>query len=188
MLDAEPPLDDADRLGGGAADRPQPRAAAEEPVGRPGRAGGAHRGARERARRGARRRRLVQAARRPGRIARGEVAILYRTRDQARPLEEALLSKRVPHHVLGSLGFFERAEVRDALAHLALVVNPHDRVALSRALGAQPGIGPVATARVAGYASDQELDLLAACRARGGDRGPPRGTGHDALAARPRAV
>ena len=67
--------------------------------------------------------------------------------------------------MLGSLGFFERAEVRDALAHLALVVNPHDRVALSRALGAQPGIGPVATARVAGYASDQELDLLAACRA-----------------------
>ena len=94
----------------------------------------------------------------------GEIAVLYRTRDQARLLEEALLSKRVPHHVLGSLGFFERAEVRDALAHLALVVNPNDRVALSRSASAQLGIGPVAVARLAGYATDAQVDLLVACR------------------------
>ena len=93
-----------------------------------------------------------------------EIAVLYRTRDQARLLEEAFLSKRVPHHVLGSLGFFERAEVRDALAHLALVVNPNDRVALSRSAAAQPGIGPVAVARVGGYATDAQIDLIEACR------------------------
>ena len=104
-------------------------------------------------------RRLVDRGARPG-----EIAVLYRTRDQARPVEEALLARRVPHHVLGSLGFFERAEVREALANLALVVNPADRVALARALGAHPGIGPVAIARVAGYATEAGVDVVEACR------------------------
>ena len=104
-----------------------------------------------------------------------EIAILYRTRNQARLLEEALVPKRVPHHVLGGLGFFERAEVRDALAHLALVVNPNDRVALARALVAHPGIGPVAVARIAGYASDSAVDLLAACRSAAAIAGLRRG-------------
>src|SRR4051812_38913743 len=54
----------------------------------------------------------------------GEVLVLARTGFASAPIQVALAAAGIPHRVLGSLGLYERAEVRDALAHLALLVNP----------------------------------------------------------------
>jgi len=96
-------------------------------------------------------------------VAPEELALLYRTRGQARPLEQALLPARLAYRVLGGLGFFEHAEVRDALAYLALVSNPRDRLAFERALQIpRRGLGPAAIARLLGLAERERLDLLSA--------------------------
>src|SRR5205085_7852588 len=61
-----------------------------------------------------------------GGIPRREIAILYRSNAQSRVLESALFNAGVPYRVYGGLRFFERAEVKHALAYLRLVENPND--------------------------------------------------------------
>jgi DNA helicase-2/ATP-dependent DNA helicase PcrA len=73
---------------------------------------------------------------------RDECAILYRTTAQSRLFEEALMQARIPYRVYGGLRFFERAEIRDALAYLRLVANPHDDAAFERVVNTpNRGIG-----------------------------------------------
>ena len=73
---------------------------------------------------------------------RHECAILYRTTAQSRLFEEALIQAQIPYRVYGGLRFFERAEVRDALAYLRLVVNPDDDAAFERVVNTPTrGIG-----------------------------------------------
>jgi DNA helicase-2/ATP-dependent DNA helicase PcrA len=78
----------------------------------------------------------------------GALAVLVRTRAQLRPLEDALLLAGIACRVVGGQGLWETAAVRDLVAHLTLLVNARDEVALGRALRTRPGIGPVAVARV----------------------------------------
>jgi DNA helicase-2/ATP-dependent DNA helicase PcrA len=92
-----------------------------------------------------------------------EVAVLFRTRAQARLLEDGLLWAGVPSRMLGGQGLWESAAVRDLVSHLTLCSNPRDTVALARALRCQPGVGAVAVARVLGAAEDHDGDLLATC-------------------------
>ncbi|MBT8440021.1 MAG: DNA helicase II [Gammaproteobacteria bacterium] len=74
---------------------------------------------------------------------RNDVAILYRTTAQSRLFEEALLQAAIPYRVYGGLRFFERAEVRDALAYLRIVSHRHDDAAFERCVNQPPrGIGP----------------------------------------------
>jgi len=95
----------------------------------------------------------------------GDLAVLYYGRSQARLLQEELMLARVPFRVEGSMGIYERTEVRDALAWLFLVNNPYNRIAFERAVQApRRGIGPAAIARVAHCAYSQGVDLLEACR------------------------
>ena len=71
-----------------------------------------------------------------------ECAILYRSNAQSRLFEEQLLVHEMPYRVYGGLRFFERAEVRDALAWMRLVASRHDDTAFERAIGAPPrGVG-----------------------------------------------
>ena len=63
---------------------------------------------------------------------RREAAILYRSNAQSRIFEETFISARVPYRVYGGLRFFERAEVKDALAYLRLIVNPRDDPSFER--------------------------------------------------------
>lgn len=71
-----------------------------------------------------------------------DIAILYRANAQSRPFEEVLVRAGVPHRLLRSLPFYERREVKDILAYLRLVVNPHDALALWRVINLPPrGIG-----------------------------------------------
>ena len=64
--------------------------------------------------------------------ARSECALLYRSNAQSRVLEEALLRHGVPYRVYGGLRFFERQEIKDALAYLRLIANRHDAASLER--------------------------------------------------------
>jgi DNA helicase-2/ATP-dependent DNA helicase PcrA len=73
---------------------------------------------------------------------RDECAILYRTTAQSRLFEEALINAQIPYRVYGGLRFFERAEIRDALAYLRLVANPDDDAAFERVVNTPTrGIG-----------------------------------------------
>ena len=71
-----------------------------------------------------------------------ECAILYRTTAQSRLFEEALIQAHIPYRVYGGQRFFERAEIRDALAYLRLIANPDDDAALERVINTPTrGIG-----------------------------------------------
>ena len=72
----------------------------------------------------------------------GDAAILYRSNAQSRAFEEALLSEQLPYRVYGGMRFFERAEIKDALAYLRLVANRADDAAFERAVNTPArGIG-----------------------------------------------
>ncbi len=84
------------------------------------------------------------------RLARpGEVAVFYRTNAQSRVFEEVFIRVGLPYKVVGGVRFYERREVRDALAYLRMLVNPDDTVSLRRILNTpKRGIGERAEACV----------------------------------------
>lgn len=72
----------------------------------------------------------------------GDFAILYRSNFQARAVEEALRDSRIPYRLVGSTSFYERQEIRDALAYLKVVHNSRDEVSLHRVINTpRRGIG-----------------------------------------------
>ncbi len=86
---------------------------------------------------------------------RTEIAILYRTTAQSRLFEEALIQANIPYRVYGGLRFFERAEIKDALAYLRLVSNRQDDPSFERAVNQPPrGIGARTLAAVRDHARD----------------------------------
>ncbi|MEG0922980.1 MAG: 3'-5' exonuclease [Comamonas sp.] len=75
-------------------------------------------------------------------VARSEIAVLYRSNAQSRILETNLFNAGVPYRVYGGLRFFERAEIKHALAYLRLLDNPHDNTSFMRVVNFPPrGIG-----------------------------------------------
>lgn len=73
---------------------------------------------------------------------RSEIAILYRSNAQSRQFEELLVARSIPYRVYGGLRFFERAEIKDALAYLRMVANCADDTAMERSFNHPPrGIG-----------------------------------------------
>jgi DNA helicase-2/ATP-dependent DNA helicase PcrA len=84
---------------------------------------------------------------------RAECAILYRSNAQSRAFEEALLVARIPYRVYGGLRFFERAEIKDALAYLRLIFNRHDDASFERIVNLPArGIGTKSLDTVRDYA------------------------------------
>ena len=70
------------------------------------------------------------------------MAVLYRTNAQSRAVEDALMREAIPYKVIGGVRFYERKEIKDALAFLKLVINPHDDVSLRRVINVPArGIG-----------------------------------------------
>ena len=70
------------------------------------------------------------------------VAILYRTNAQSRTIEDALMREGVAYKVVGGVRFYERKEIKDALAYMRLIINPHDDVSLRRVINVPArGIG-----------------------------------------------
>jgi len=62
------------------------------------------------------------------------VGVLYRTNAQSRAIEDALMRERIPYKVIGGVRFYERKEIKDALAYMKLIMNPHDDVSLRRVI------------------------------------------------------
>src|SRR5688572_29130684 len=87
-------------------------------------------------------RHLVRGDGPQGGIARKEIAVLYRSNAQSRVIETALFNAAVPYRVYGGLRFFERAEIKNALAYLRVLENPHDDTSFLRIVNFPPrGIG-----------------------------------------------
>ena len=62
------------------------------------------------------------------------IAVLYRTNAQSRAIEDSLMREGIPYKIIGGVRFYERKEIKDALAYLKLVLNPHDEVSLRRVI------------------------------------------------------
>jgi DNA helicase-2/ATP-dependent DNA helicase PcrA len=62
------------------------------------------------------------------------VAVLYRINAQSRAIEDSLMRENVPYKIIGGVRFYERKEIKDALAYLRLIINPHDDVSLRRVI------------------------------------------------------
>ncbi len=95
----------------------------------------------------------------------GSMAVLMRTNAQSRTFEEELTRRRVPYRVVGGLRFWQRAEVKDALAYLRLVVHPDDVLAFSRVVNVPArGIGAATIDVLEAHARERALPLPAAAR------------------------
>ncbi len=93
----------------------------------------------------------------------GDWAILYRTNAQSLGFETEFLHRKIPYTIVGSLKFYEREEIKDALSWLSFVANPRDEIAFRR-IANKPvrGIGPVSQDKI--VAAGAGVSLLAACR------------------------
>ena len=89
-----------------------------------------------------------------------EIAVFYRTNAQSRVLEDILVRNEIPYQVIGGPRFYERAEVKDAIAYLQVIDNPFDSVSLQRiANRPRRGIGDASLARLQTYADGHGLSL-----------------------------
>jgi DNA helicase II / ATP-dependent DNA helicase PcrA len=87
-------------------------------------------------------------------IARTEIAVFYRTNAQSRVLEDTLVRFDVPYQVIGGTKFYERAEIKDAIAYLTLLTNPADGVAFGRIVNSpRRGIGRTTQGRLLSHAN-----------------------------------
>lgn len=92
-----------------------------------------------------------------------QVAILYRSNAQSRILEEALLREQVPYRIYGGQRFYERLEIKNALAYLRLINNPHDDPAFERAVNTPTrGIGDKSVDNIRQFARAEGCSLWAA--------------------------
>jgi ATP-dependent DNA helicase UvrD/PcrA len=95
----------------------------------------------------------------------GDVAVFYRTNAQSRVFEEVFIRVGLPYKVVGGVRFYERREVRDALAYLRLIANPDDMVSLRRILNTpRRGIGDRAEACVEALSQRERITFAAALR------------------------
>ncbi|HEY0316664.1 MAG TPA: 3'-5' exonuclease, partial [Solirubrobacterales bacterium] len=93
-------------------------------------------------------------------VARSDVAVFYRTNAMSRVLEDTLNRFDVPYQVIGGTKFYDRAEVKDAVAYLNLIVNPSDLVSFGRIVNSpRRGIGNTSQGRLASYANTTGLTI-----------------------------
>jgi DNA helicase II / ATP-dependent DNA helicase PcrA len=89
-----------------------------------------------------------------------EIAVFYRTNAQSRVLEDVLVRQEIPYQVIGGPKFYERAEIKDAIAYLQAIDNAFDAVSLSRVANRpRRGIGDGTLARLQSYADAQNVSL-----------------------------
>lgn len=95
-----------------------------------------------------------------GGLAYGDVAVFYRTNSQSRALEEIFIRSALPYKIMGGTKFYERAEIKDALAYLVAVANPADDMAVRRILNKpRRGIGDVTESAIARYAASEGISF-----------------------------
>ncbi len=112
----------------------------------------------------------VEAIRKAG-VDYSQMAVFYRTNSQSRALEEIFIRSAVPYKIMGGTKFYDRAEIKDAMAYLIAVANPADELAVRRILNRpRRGIGDVTETAIARYAAEEGItfrDALANASALG---------------------
>ncbi|MCH6231850.1 UvrD-helicase domain-containing protein [Microbacterium sp. CFH 31415] len=87
-----------------------------------------------------------------------QMAVFYRTNSQSRALEEIFIRSAVPYKIMGGTKFYERAEIKDALAYLVAVSNPADEMAMRRIINRpRRGIGDVTIEAISRYAQEEQI-------------------------------
>jgi DNA helicase-2/ATP-dependent DNA helicase PcrA len=100
-----------------------------------------------------------------GEVKYSDIAVFYRTNNQSRVFEEIFVRMGLPYRVVGGVRFYERREVRDALAYLRVLANPDDTVSLRRILNVpKRGIGDRAEACVSTHADKERVSFSTALR------------------------
>jgi len=93
-------------------------------------------------------------------FAGSEIAVFYRTNAQSRVLEDVLVRQEIPYQVIGGPRFYERAEIKDAIAYLQVIDNAYDAVSLTRiANRPRRGIGDASLARLQTFADSQGISV-----------------------------
>ncbi|MDR3419547.1 MAG: DNA helicase II [Nevskia sp.] len=111
-----------------------------------------------------------------GRCRYSDLAVLYRSNAQSRVLEEALIRNRMPYRIYGGLRFFERMEVKDALAYLRLVARRDDDTSFERAVNTPArGIGATTLERLRQLAREQSFSLWQTAQGAGAALGRSHG-------------
>ncbi len=110
-----------------------------------------------------------------------DYAVLYRGNHQARLIEEAFREHKIPYQISGGQSFFDKAEIKDVLAWLRLIVNEDDDPAFIRAITTpRRGIGNTALEKLGGYAGERHISLFAAATETGFEGRLPAGQ-HETL-------
>ncbi|MEO6419842.1 MAG: 3'-5' exonuclease, partial [Polyangiaceae bacterium] len=101
----------------------------------------------------------IEGARARG-VSLREMAVFYRIHAQSRVLEEAMRSVNMPYQIVGGTKFYERAEIKDALSYLRILVNPRSDVDLLRIINSPPrGIGATTLERLVSFASERDIPV-----------------------------
>src|SRR5512137_2463330 len=91
----------------------------------------------------------------------GDCAVMYRTNAQSRALEDAFVARGMPYRLVGGTRFYQRKEIKDALAYLRLAHNPADNIALGRVINVPPrGIGDKTIATLAAWSGELGVSMV----------------------------
>ncbi|OUO64695.1 UvrD-helicase domain-containing protein [Collinsella sp. An268] len=93
-----------------------------------------------------------------------DIAVFYRTNAQSRILEDMFLRAGVPYKIVGGTRFFDRAEIRDVMAYLKMIVNPADEMSVKRVINTpRRGIGSTSIAKIEELARENRCSFFQAC-------------------------
>lgn len=101
---------------------------------------------------------------RTGGMSYDDIAVFYRTNAQSRILEDMFLRAGVPYKIVGGTRFFDRAEIRDVMAYLKMIVNPADEMSVKRVINTpRRGIGSTSIAKIEELARENRCSFFQAC-------------------------
>ncbi len=93
-------------------------------------------------------------------VSLNEIACFYRTNAQSRVLEDTLVRREIPYQVIGGTKFYERAEIKDAIAYLTVLTNPQDAISFTRVANSpRRGIGQTSLSRVLAHADTMGISV-----------------------------
>ncbi|MCE5305237.1 MAG: UvrD-helicase domain-containing protein [Chloroherpetonaceae bacterium] len=93
-----------------------------------------------------------------------DIAVLYRTNAQSLLLERALRFANIPYQIYGGVSFYQRKEIKDAIAYLRLLINSNDSISLLRVINEPPrGIGKVSINHLIEYSNEKHISLFESC-------------------------
>lgn len=104
----------------------------------------------------------------------GDCAVMYRTNAQSRSLEDAFIARGIPYRLVGGVRFYQRREIKDALAYLRLVHNPADNISLGRIINVPPrSIGDKTVSNLAAWSAELGVPMVGGLALLAGDLHSP---------------